>query len=65
MTDDTTRDAAWSKPPDQHETAPTERKIGEGMLSDGPNGQNSTPPVASVRNVSAGTTPEDEALETE
>ena len=40
-----TRDKAWSLPPDQQGTRPTERKIGEGMLNDGPNGQNSTPPM--------------------
>jgi hypothetical protein len=41
MTDNRTehRESGWSKAPDQHGVPPTQRKIGEGALTDGPNAQ--------------------------
>jgi hypothetical protein len=36
------RESGWSKPPDQGAVPPTQRKIGEGAITDGPNGQSIT-----------------------
>jgi hypothetical protein len=54
-----------SQPPDQTETPPSQRTIGESLYTDGPNGQNSTPPMQTGLGVSSGTALDDEALETE
>lgn len=44
MTDDRRehRESGWSLPPDQHDVPPSQRKIGEGAFTDGPNAQAAT-----------------------
>jgi len=66
MADNQTPDTQRAtQPPDQLETRPAERKIGEGLYTDGPNGQNSTPPARPGLRVSSGESTEDVALDTE
>jgi hypothetical protein len=50
--------------PDQFDTRPTERKIGEAVLTGAPNGQGITPAQPIAGTVSSGTDAADDALET-
>jgi hypothetical protein len=53
------RQSGWSMPPDQHAVPPTQRKIGEGAITDGPNGQGMTPQADVGPHVSRDPSPAD------